>query len=308
MRQQLITGRGGVLYFELPDAPDADSLTITIQTQEGEDLPEPVDAVPLANPFSFDGAMAAVAESDEITYTLPDGAAVPSRGAVFTLTNELGQVQECQARDVLLDDDEVTLRLRSMLDFTVTEGTLVGHRVQYLVSAENAAENDSNFRAVVRYTVDGDYREFEETYDTGLSQAYNPASYADLLRKWPAAEVETIRSWLGTALDSPLLAGYDSVERILAANDRNINRVRNRKALTPLILNRAMRSMAEQGHVPSAWATDIPGYIDLLDQDFDKQFGLIIGTLQWYDDDDDGAASEEEMLLNNKVGNIQLVK
>jgi len=98
------------------------------------------------------------------------------------------------------------------------------------------------------------------------------------------------------------------VERVLAANGRNINRVRNRRSLTPLILNRAMRSMAEQGHVPSAWASDIPGYIDLLDQDFDKQFGLIIGTLQWYDDDDDGAASDEELLLNNRVGNIQLVK
>jgi len=297
-----------VLYFELPDAPDADSLTITIKTQEGLDLTDPVDAVELDNPYSFEGPMAGVAESDEITYTLPEGVSAPTRGAVFTLTNELGQQQECQARDVLVDDEECTLRLRSMLDFTVTEGTLVGHKVQYTLASENAPENDSNFRAVVRYTVGGDYREYEETYDTGLSQAYNPASYADLLRKWPAAEVETVRSWLGTALDSPLLTGYDSVERILAANDRNINRLRNRRSLTPLNLNRAMRSMAEQGHVPSAWASDIPGYIDLLDEDFDKQFGLIIGTLQWYDDDDDGAASDEELLLNNRVGNIQLVK
>jgi len=226
-------------------------------------------------------------------------------GVVLTLVNGAGQSQRLQVRDCKSVAGDIEVYFRSPLDFTISSGSVVCHKIRHLVAAENCPLTEQFFHVVVEYESDGEVYGEEFTYDVGLGRSYNPASYTEFSAAWPAIDTDNIANWLRTGLDSALLVGYDSVEAVYAAVGKNVNRVRNRSALVPQIVNRTMYWMAVAGIVPSAWTDKVEEWLAFLDDQFDKLY--MTANIAWYDDDDDGEASDEE-LLADRVTSIRLVK
>lgn len=302
MRPQLKKGSGGPLIIELRKAPDGGSAAITITRADGDDLPEPVAAVAVADSYRFEGDIAGQAGLDYITFT---DATLPPTGMVVTLVSDSGQRQELHVRDASLVDGDVTLTFKSVLDFDISGGSIISHLVSYTVSAANCPEVRSNYFAVLTYESNGVVLEDELTFDVGLSYSYNPATYSDFSRVWATISTDVVSNIERTHLESALDNGYESVENVYGAAGRNVNRVRNRKALVPQIINRAMHWLGMAGIVPAAWADKIPEWLELLDAQFDGLYKT--APISWYDDDDDGEATAEEENRSRNTS-IRLVK
>lgn len=305
MRQQLRRDVGGTLVFTLPSVPAPGTAEISITRYSGAALEDAaVTDAALADPFLYEGALSAVEGDAYLSY---EGDAPPAGETAFSIYDNTGRMQDVLLRTVSVVDGVVTLATQPALEFSAATGSIRGRTVRYEVTADNCPRIESNFRVEIVYTdLDDAQGYFETTYDVGLGAHYNPATMADVQAAWPAVDDETVTQWRNTSLVQALRNGYDMVERHLSASGRNINRIRNREVVVPLIVNKTLRSMAYSGVVPSAWAEDVPEWIGLLDGDYDSLFGSVLAAIAWYDDDDDGAASDEE--LAGQVLSVRLVK